>query len=59
VLSSSKRQQSRGIPFEPKKTKTLGAREMSIASGVIEIPTDLQLGGKTDYIEKKIMYEKF
>ena len=57
--SSNKWQQSGGIPFEPKKTKTLGAKEMSTASGVIEIPTDLQLGGKIDYIEKKIIYKKF
>lgn len=39
--------------------KILGAKEMSRALGVIEVPSDLEPGGKTNYLETKMMYKKF
>jgi hypothetical protein len=32
---------------------------MSTTSGVTKVPSDLELGGKTDYLEMKTMYENF
>jgi hypothetical protein len=32
---------------------------MSIASFTMEVPSNLEPGGKTDYLKMKIMYEKF
>jgi hypothetical protein len=44
---------------QSKKMKTFGTGEMSTTSGVIKVPFDLELGGKTDYLETKTMYKKF
>lgn len=30
-----------------------------MASVVTEVPSDLEIGGKTNYKETKVMYEKF
>jgi hypothetical protein len=38
---------------------TSGAEEMSTTSGVTEVLSNLEPGGKTDYLETKTMYEKF
>jgi hypothetical protein len=39
--------------------KSSGASEMSTTSGVMEVLSDLEPGGKTDYMEAKAMYKKF
>jgi hypothetical protein len=59
IPASSKRQQPGGVVTKSKKMCTSRAGEMSTTSGVIEVPLDLELGGKTDYLEMKTMYEKF
>jgi hypothetical protein len=33
--------------------------EISIASGITNVPFNFELGGKLDYMETKIMYKKF
>jgi hypothetical protein len=33
--------------------------EMSTTYGVMEVPSDLEPGGKMDYLETKTMYERF
>jgi hypothetical protein len=42
-----------------KKTKTFGVGEMNTTSKVTQIPFDLELDEKIDYLETKTMYEKF
>jgi hypothetical protein len=55
----SKRQQARGSQAQAKKMRSSGVGEMSTTSIVTEVPSDLEPGGKTDYLETKTMYEKF
>jgi hypothetical protein len=38
---------------------TSGSGEMNTIFGVTDVPSDLEPGGKTDYLETKKMYEKF
>jgi hypothetical protein len=39
--------------------KTSTAGEMNTASRITEVPSDFESSGKTDYLETKVMYEKF
>jgi hypothetical protein len=39
--------------------RTSRAKEMSTTFGIIEVPSDLEPGGRMDYLEKKTMYKKF
>jgi hypothetical protein len=59
VPSSNKRQQAAVVLTQLKKMKTFGAGKMSIASEVTEVPSDLDPGGKTDYLETNTMYKEF
>jgi hypothetical protein len=57
VPSNSKWQNPAVLSSQSKKLKTSAAGEMSLVSMVTEVPTDLEIGGKTNYEETKVMYE--
>jgi hypothetical protein len=58
VPSNSKRQNPVVLSTQSKKLKTSAAGEMSMALVVTKVPSDLEIGGKTNYEETKVMYEK-
>ena len=46
------------ITFESRKIKILDMRNMSTTSNVIQIPSNVESGGKIDYLKTKIMSKK-
>jgi hypothetical protein len=53
ILATSKWQPAGTLHAQSRKMKTLEARKMSTASGVTEVPYDLELCGQTNYLETK------
>jgi hypothetical protein len=59
IPAMSKRQQAGGSQTQAKRMRSSRIEEMGTTSVVTEVPSNLELGGKIDYLETKTMYEKF
>ena len=56
-MSTLKRPKQGGIPSQSKKMKVTGTVEMSTASAITEVPSELEPRRQTDYQETKTMYK--
>jgi hypothetical protein len=50
----SKRQQAGGSQAQAKRMRNSGTGEMNTTSIVTEVPSDLEPGGKTNYLEDNV-----
>jgi hypothetical protein len=58
VPSNSKRQKPGAVPAQSKNLRVTQIGEFSTTSAIIEVPSSLEPGEKTDYNETKTMYKK-